>query len=79
MTHQGGGEHHDALGQTPRVHDLAGQHEEGHGQQREAVGPLHQVLRQDLRVEVVQLQHQRHARDQQRVGDGHAQRHGQQQ
>ena len=62
--------------QAADVHDLAGQHEEGHGQQREAVGAVDHVLRQDLRVEHVQVPHQRDAADEQRVGDGHAQRHG---
>jgi hypothetical protein len=45
----------DAPRQAAGVHDLAGQHEEGHGQQREAVGAVDQVLRQDLRVEHVQV------------------------
>ena len=52
-----------------RVHHLAGQHEEGHGQQREAVGAVDQVLRQDLGIEHVQLPHQRDAAQQQREGD----------
>ncbi len=38
----------DAARQAAGVHDLAGQHEERHGHQREAVGPVDDVLRDDL-------------------------------
>jgi hypothetical protein len=69
------GEVHDAPGQAAGVHDLAGQHEEGHGQQRKAVGAVDHVLRQDLRVEHVEVPHQRGAAQQQGERNGHAQRH----
>ncbi len=49
VAHQRQREVDDAARQAADVHDLAGQHEEGHGQQREAVGAVDQVLRQDLR------------------------------
>ena len=45
----------DAPRQAADVHDLAGQHEERHRQQREAVGAVDHVLRQDLGVEHVQV------------------------
>ena len=64
------------LRQAAGVHDLAGQHEERHRQQREAVGAVDEVLRQDLGVEHVQVPHQRDAADQQRERDRHAERHG---
>ena len=65
----------DALGQPALVHDLAGQQEEGHGQQRVVVGAAQQVLRQDLGLEHVHVPHQRHAADQQRERDRNADRH----
>ena len=43
------------LRQAAGVHDLAGQHEERHRHQREAVGAVDDVLGDDLRVEQVQL------------------------
>ena len=66
----------DALRQPADVHDLAGQQEERHRQQREAVGAFDQVLRQDLRVEKLEMPHQSHAAHQQRVGDRDAEGHG---
>jgi hypothetical protein len=65
----------DALGQPALVHDLAGQQEERHGQQRVVVGAAQQVLRQDLGLEHVHVPHQRHTADQQRHRDGNADRH----
>ena len=53
----------DALRQAADVHDLAGQHEERHRHQREAVGAVDHVLREDLRVEDVEVPHQRDAAD----------------
>ena len=69
----------DAARQAARVHDLAGEHEERHRHQRKAVGPVDDVLRDDLRVEDVELIHQRDAADDQRERDRHAERHGAQQ
>ncbi len=65
----------DALREAAGVHDLAGQHEERHRHQRKAVGTVDQVLRDDLRVEDVEVIHQRDAAEQQRVRDRHADRH----
>ena len=76
MPDQGHGEGDDAARQAAGVHDLAGQHEERHGQQRKAVGAFGGVLRQDLRIEHVQVPHQRRAAQQQRERDRHPQRHG---
>ena len=69
----------DAARQAARVHDLAGEHEERHRHERKAVGPVDDVLRDDLRVEDVELIHQRDAADDQRERDRHAERHGAQQ
>ena len=55
----------DSARQSARVHDLAGQHEKGHGQQWETVGAFNQVLRQDLRVKHVQVPHQGSTTEQQ--------------
>src|SRR5439155_18364444 len=55
------------------------QHEERHGQQREAVGALDGVLREDLRVEHPHVPHQRGAAGEQRERDRDAQCHGAQQ
>ena len=63
------------LRQSAGVHDLAGEDEERHGHQRKAVGAVDQVLRDDLRVHHVEVVHQRHAADQQRERDRHAERH----
>ncbi|MNT34513.1 hypothetical protein D3C72_1704990 [compost metagenome] len=70
---------HDALRQPAGVHQLAGQHEERHRHQRIVVDALQHVLREDLRIEIAQVQHQRDARSEQRKGDGHAERHRAQQ
>ena len=40
----------DASTDAPRVHQFAGKYEKGHRQQRKAVHPCHQILRQQLRV-----------------------------
>ena len=69
----------DPLRQPSDVHDLPGQHEERHRQQRKTVRPVDHVLRQDLRIEHVQVQHQRHAAHQQRIGDRHPDQHRRQQ
>ena len=70
---------HDAFGQATHVHDLPGQHEKRHSEQRKAVGTIDHVLRQDLRVKQVQMPHQRHAADEQCKRDGDADAHGDQQ
>ena len=44
-----------------------------------AVGAVDDVLRDDLRIEDIELNHQRDAADDQREGDRHAERHGAQQ
>jgi len=54
VAHQRHGEVNNAAGQAARVHHLACEHEERHGQQRKAVSAVDDVLRQDLRVEHVQ-------------------------
>jgi hypothetical protein len=75
----------DAAAQAAGVHELAGQQEEWHRQQREVVGAVHEALRQDLAVKRGQCAggrhetHQRQATDQQRIGNGHANGHGAQQ
>jgi len=75
------GERHiyDAARQTACVHDFAGEHEERHRHERKAVGPVDDVLRDDLRVEDIELIHQRDTADDQRKRDRHAERHGAQQ
>ena len=75
MADQRQGEVDDPLRQAAGVHDLAGEHEERHRHEREAVGAVDDVLGDDLGVEHVELQHQGDAAEQQRVGDRHAQRH----
>jgi hypothetical protein len=47
-------------GQSAGVQDHAREHEEGHRHQREAVGAVDEVLRDDLRVEYVEVVHRRH-------------------
>jgi hypothetical protein len=69
----------DAARQPADVHDLARQHEEGHGQQRKAVGAADQVLRQDLKIQQVQMPHQGHAAGQQGKRDRNADCHRRQQ
>ena len=76
MAHQRQGNVHDALGQAARVHDLAGQHEERHRQEWEAVGAVDDVLGDDLGVEQIHVVHQGDAADEQGVGDRHSDRHG---
>ena len=66
----------DAARQTAGVHEFAGKHEERDGHQHEVVGAVDGVLRDQLRVEHVHVQHQRDAADHQREGDWHAKRHG---
>ncbi len=75
VPHQRHGNVDDAFGQATDIHDLAGQHEERHGHQWEAVRPVEQVLGNDLRVEQIQVEHQRHTDHQQGKRDGHAQCH----
>ena len=65
----------DAPRQAADVHHLAGEQEEGHREQRVAVGAVDQVLRQDLRVEHPELPHQRRAADEQGERDRDADRH----
>ena len=48
------------------VHEFAGQHEEGDGHQNEVVGAVDGVLRDQLRIEHVHVQHQCDAADHQR-------------
>jgi hypothetical protein len=69
----------DALRQAAGVHDLAGEHEERHRHEREAVGAVDEVLRDDLRIHHVEVIHQGDAADEQRERDRHADRHGTQQ
>ena len=76
VAHQRQGNVHDALGQAARVHDLAGQHEERHRQEWEAVGAVDDVLCDDLGVEQIHVVHQGDAADEQGVGDRHSDRHG---
>ncbi|MNY22302.1 hypothetical protein D3C86_1559020 [compost metagenome] len=64
----------DAPRQAAGVHQLAGEHEERDRQQREAVGTADQVLREDLRIETVQLDHQGDTGQHQ--GEGHRDAHG---
>ena len=64
VAHAGHRKVHDSARQTACVHDLAGQHEKRHSQQRETVGPFEQVLREDLGIKHVQVPHQRHAANQ---------------
>ena len=63
----------DAARDAAGIHQLAGQHEQRHGHQREAVGAGQHVLRQDLGIEEIQLEHHGDRAEQQREGDGHAQ------
>jgi hypothetical protein len=65
----------DAARQAADVHQLAGEEEEGHRQERIAVGAVDQVLRQDLRVEHAELPHQRGPAHQQGERDRDADRH----
>ena len=65
----------DPLRQAADVHDLAGEDEERRGEQREAVGAVDDVLRQDLRIEHLQLPHQGDARGEQRERDRDAEQH----
>lgn len=76
MTEEGLRQVDDAPRQAARVHQLAGQHEEGHGQQRKAVDAGQHVLRQQLGVEEVEMPHQRDRGQHQGEGDGRTQRHG---
>ena len=75
MADQCHGKVHDAAGQTACIHDFTRQHEEWNRQQREAVGALKQVLREDLRIEHVEVPHQGSTAQQQGKSDGHTQRH----
>ncbi|MNG05805.1 hypothetical protein D3C84_890170 [compost metagenome] len=79
MAHQGHGQGDDAPRQATSIHQLAGEHEEWNGQQREAIGAADQVLREDLCIEGVELHHQCHAGEQQSEGHWDAQGHGSQQ
>jgi hypothetical protein len=65
----------DALGEPAGVHDLSGENEKRHGKQREAVRAVDQVLREDLRIELVEVDHQGDAAGEQREGDRNAERH----
>ncbi|MOA52275.1 hypothetical protein D3C78_1755470 [compost metagenome] len=73
MADEHAGQTHDAARNAARVHEFACQHEQGHGHQREAVGARQHVLRQDLGVEEIQLEHHRQGAEQQREGNRHAQ------
>ena len=79
MAHQRQCQPDDAFGQATRIHHLTGQHEKRHGQQREAVGTLNHILRQDLGVKHVQVPHQGGTTQQQRKRNGHTNHHGGQQ
>ena len=61
MPDQGNSQIHDALGQPADIHDLASQHEKGDRQQREAVSAIDHILRKNLCIKYIQMQHQREA------------------
>jgi hypothetical protein len=76
MADQRHGDVDNARCQSAPVHEFAGEHEERHGHQRETVRAVDDVLRDDLGIEYVEGHHQRDPADEQRIGDGHADRHG---
>jgi hypothetical protein len=69
----------DAPRDAAGIHQLAGQDEERHRQQREAVSAGLKILSQQLHVPEIQVPHQHRAGEQQREGDGHAKGHEAQQ
>jgi hypothetical protein len=69
------GHAHDALGEAAGIHDLAGEEEERNRHQREGRRAVDQVLRDDLRVDDVELEHQRHGGQQDGEGDRYADEH----
>jgi hypothetical protein len=72
MADERAGELDDALRQPAGVHELAGEDEERHGHQHEVVGTADGVLRDDLGVELIELQHDADAGHEQCEGDRHA-------
>ena len=65
----------DPSRQTTDIHHLAGKDEQRRGEKRKAVGSVDDVLGQDLRIEHLQLPHQRDAGREQREGDRDAEQH----
>ena len=58
------GDFDDLMGNAAFVHNFAGQHEERDGHQREVVRPRDEVLRQDLGIERIEVEHQGYTADQ---------------
>ena len=76
MSDEGKRDVDDAFGQSAGIHDLASENEERHGEEGKAVNAVDDVLRDDLRIHHVHVEHQRNAADEQRKRDGHADCHG---